>query len=39
MNWVVPRGVPEFRIDALLDDGHGGIGWGSLHFEVDDTSG
>lgn len=39
LTWVVPRGVPEFRIDALLDDDYGGLGWGSLHFEVDDTSG
>jgi hypothetical protein len=36
---VVPRGVPEFRIDAVLDDDYGGFAWGSLHFEVDDTSG
>lgn len=39
LSWTMPHGVAEVRIDALLDDGYGGLAWGSLHFEVDDTSG
>lgn len=37
VQWLVPRDVTEVRIDLRVDDGRGGVGWGSLLFEVDGT--
>lgn len=37
IDFEVPGDVPELRLDVRLDDGRGGVGWASLHFEVDAT--
>lgn len=37
VQWQVPRDVAELRIDLRVNDGRGGVGWGSLFFEVDGT--
>ncbi|MBX7082896.1 MAG: hypothetical protein K1X88_27070 [Nannocystaceae bacterium] len=35
-HFVVPDDVDAVRLDLVVDDSNGGVGWGSLTFEVDD---